>query len=173
MSNTSTLNKKQHKRQFEQNYREVQTRLTKYFRSKRVYDNEDIVAHALSRAWERLPLDHTYENLAGMSFTVAKAKNIDNIRYHERRPTLHLADVEVLRVPSTPHTYSFEEYDVTFEEYIKDLSEKDKTIFRLFYRDGHTTKEIAKRMNTTDTAIRVSKTRALSTLKSQYKTSKK
>lgn len=173
MSNTSTLKKNQHTKQFEQNYKKVQTSLTKYFNSKRIYDNEDIVAHALSRAWEKLPLDHTYDSFAGLSFTVAKNKNVDNIRYHEKRPTLHLADVEILRVPSTSHTYSFEEYDVTFEEYIKDLSEKDKTIFRLFYRDGHTTKEIAERMNTTDTAIRVSKTRALSTLKSQYKTSKK
>jgi RNA polymerase sigma-70 factor (ECF subfamily) len=124
---------------------------------------EDIVQDLYERLWSRRLSMAGYKNPEAYILTAARNMSLDRIR--QRRPTVEIS----ADVVSTAGTSGEETQDLTeiMGRLVDALPEKQRTVMHLRDVECLEIEQIAKVMNIKETAVRMSLSRARSTVKQQ------
>jgi RNA polymerase sigma-70 factor (ECF subfamily) len=124
---------------------------------------EDIVQDLYERLWSRRLLMAGYKNPEAYILTAARNMSLDRIR--QRRPTVEVTP----QLPSSQGTSGEDAQDLAdiVARLVEALPEKQRTVMHLRDVECMEMSQIAKVMNIRETAVRMSLSRARSTVKQQ------
>lgn len=111
---------------------------------------------------------HTYDGMRPYkpwAFAIAKFRLADYLRSHYGDHLVRAGDLDeaefIFSQDVTESTLTYE----SIKEEINQLSGKQPTILHLLHSEGHTAKEVAQKMNMTETAVKVAAHRAYKVLR--------
>lgn len=144
-----------------------------YFADQLVRNNllsEDIVSETFVKLWK---LRENFESVPGIrSFLYVSVRNTcyDHLRSQEIHTRIHK---EILYTSDYTAEMNRDDYDMMYAEYIqqlyvqvRELPERCREIFNLYFFERRTTKEIAALLNISEQTVRNQKTKAVAMLKS-------
>lgn len=144
-----------------------------YFADQLVRNNllsEDIVSETFTKLWAlRLNFDNVPSIRSFLYVTVRNAC-YDHLRSQEIHTRIHK---EILYTSDYVHEMNRDDYDMMYAEYIqqlyvqvRELPDRCQEVFRLYFFDRLTTREIAQALNISEQTVRNQKTKAVAMLKS-------
>ncbi|AXY74763.1 RNA polymerase sigma-70 factor [Paraflavitalea soli] len=132
--------------------------------------SEDIVSETFAKLWA---LRHNFDNVPSIrSFLYVTVRNscYDHLRSQEIHTRIHK---EILYTSDYVHEMNRDDYDMMYAEYIqqlyvqvRELPERCRQVFNLYFFDRLTTREIAEALNISEQTVRNQKTKAVAMLKS-------
>jgi RNA polymerase sigma-70 factor (family 1) len=144
-----------------------------YFADQLVRNNllsEDIVSETFVKLWK---LRENFESVPSIrSFLYVTVRNTcyDHLRSQEIHTRIHK---EILYTSDYTHEMNRDDYDMMYAEYIqqlyvqvRELPERCREIFNLYFFERRTTKEIAVLLNISEQTVRNQKSKAVAMLKS-------
>ncbi len=144
-----------------------------YFADQLVRNNllsEDIVSETFTKLWVlRLNFDNVPSIRSFLYVTVRNAC-YDHLRSQEIHTRIHK---EILYTSDYVHEMNRDDYDMMYAEYIqqlyvqvRELPDRCQEVFRLYFFDRLSTREIAQALNISEQTVRNQKTKAVAMLKS-------
>jgi len=144
-----------------------------YFADQLVRNNllsEDIVSETFTKLWAlRLNFDNVPSIRSFLYVTVRNAC-YDHLRSQEIHTRIHK---EILYTSDYVHEMNRDDYDMMYAEYIqqlyvqvRELPDRCQEVFRLYFFDRLSTREIAQALGISEQTVRNQKTKAVAMLKS-------
>lgn len=130
---------------------------------------EDIVMEVFARFWQKRSDSATIANLSSFLFSSVKYACIDFLRKEARHPILlQNISTELLNEETIIEGEEvFSRLVHQIYENIENLPDQCRTIFKLIYIEGKSTKEVAETLNLSVQTVRNQKTRGLSLIRAK------
>jgi RNA polymerase sigma-70 factor (ECF subfamily) len=136
-------------------------------------DAEDIVQDTLFQIWQKRDEWDSIRNMEAYCFRSARNIAIDSLSLKENQRELLPDNFDIVEIkPNAQDRLEEEEQSVMLERCIRQLPEKQRTVFQLRTVEGFTYKQIASVLNITEEQVKVNLFRSRQKLKEFFDNNK-
>jgi len=130
---------------------------------------QDLTAETFTRLWQELNRNNKIEHISGFLYRVARNLVIDYYRQRNKNPIVSADSVSIIDEKNNPHKKAEQSSDLEMvKKAMNNLKEDYKDVIIWRYLNDLSISEIAQIVNKSESAVRVTLSRALTELKKHF-----